>query len=426
MSFWKTLLATILGFFVGMLLLGVFSFLMMIAVIASSSERAQVAVMRNSVLKIEPDGAIAEYFRVAGLKGFGTDNEALTLREYLSRIEAAKKDDRIEGILLKLGSYRGSWAQAQEFRRALEDFKTSGKFIYASSSSQGYNEINYFLATVADSILFNPAASMEINGIAASVTYFKPMLERIGVQAQVVRAGSFKSAVEPFILDSASAESEEMMMQLVEGSFAPFRQAVQEKRKITSEQLDDILTNRALVTAAEARDLRLVDAVIYDDEIAKLISTRTSVTGKPRLVDISDYYSQKEDMDEDAPNNQIAVVYATGTINRGESDYSPGPFFGGESIGDETFAEAMRTARENSSIKAVVLRIDSPGGDAAASEEMWREVVLTREKKPVIVSMGAVAASGGYFIAAPADTIIAEPTTLTGSIGVFGLRGSIR
>jgi protease-4 len=423
MSFLKTLLASLLAFFIGLMLLAGVFVVMIISIIASAGEKNVVQVPSNSVLVIEPDGVVPEYVGSASFEHLA-GGDPQTLRDYLRKIAAAKDDGRIRGIWLKLGDYRGSWAQATELRARLAEFKSSGKFIYATSGVGGMNEVNYFVASVADSVVMNPAAEMEINGIYAAVSYYKPMLEKLGIKAEVVRAGAYKSAVEPFILDSASKESREMMTDLVNGMFGTFAPTIEKARGIAPEQLRSVMDERAVITAAEARDLHLIDATMYDDAVAGMLKRRlgdsASETKKLRSIDIEKYTPAAEEKLSDEAG-QIAIVYATGTIQKGKSRVDPNPLFGGNAVGDETFAEAMKTAREDDNVKAVVLRIDSPGGDAAASEAMWHEVELTKAKKPVIVSMASLAASGGYFIAAGADTIVAEPNTITGSIGVFGL-----
>lgn len=426
MSFFKTLLAVILGVFISTALTMAVLMSIVVGLITSATTHEKTVIPSNSVLKIEPSSAIPEYGGDDPFDQLLSKSGPLTLRGYLENIDRAKSDDNIRGLWLKLGGYTGSWAQAEELRGKIAEFKKSGKFVYATSDEHGYDEINYYLATAADSVILNPAAGMEINGIFLAATFFKPMLDRIGVKPQVVRAGAFKSAVEPFLLDSASKESKLVFNDLVNSTFAKFRDAVETTRKISPEKLTDIIDNQSLLTSGEARQLGLIDGTMYEDEIVALLKHRTkrdSSVNAP-VVEIDKYadaVSDDSEEDSTSSDNQIAIVYAVGTISSGESRFSANPLFGGETLGSDTFAEAMKSARDNSDVKAVVIRIDSPGGDASASEAMWREVVLTRAKKPVIVSMAGVAASGGYFIAAPADTIVAEPSTITGSIGVFGL-----
>lgn len=419
MTFLKTLFASILGFFISIFLVFVTITLITIGIISSATEEQETTVASNSVLVIEPKGMIPEYSASQSLAEIMGDGSGITLGQYLARLEAASKDDHIKGIWLQLGSYSGDWAQAGELRAKLAEFKKSGRFIYATSDVNGWDEKNYYIASIADSVIMNPSARMEINGIYAALSFFKPMLDNLGVQAEIVRAGSFKSAVEPFILDSASPESRMMIDDIVKGSFAAFRAGVVESRKISEQQLDAILAGEPLLTATEAKAHGLIDAVMFHDQVLDLLRARTKTEGKDDapMVELEDYKAPATE----GKDGEIAVVYAVGGIGSGKSKYNPNPLFGGQMVGSSTFREAMKTAREDDDVKAVVLRIDSPGGDASASEEMWREIMLTREVKPVIASMAGVAASGGYYIAAAADTILAEPTTITGSIGVFGM-----
>lgn len=419
MTFLKTLFASILGFFISLFLVFGTIILITIGIISSVTEEQETTVASNSVLVIEPDGIIPEYTASESLAEIMGGGDGATLGQYLARIEAASKDDRIKGIWLKLGSYGGDWAQAGELRTKLAEFRKSGRFIYATSEVNGWDEKNYYIASVADSVIMNPSARMEINGIYAGLTFFKPMLDNLGVQAEIVRAGSFKSAVEPFILDSASPESRMMIDDMVRGSFAAFRTGVVESRRISEAQLDNILSSKPLLTATEARTHGFIDAVMFHDQVLDLLRARTKTEkdDDPPMIELEDYRAPVGK----GKDGEIAVVYAVGGIGPGKSRYNPSPLFGGQMVGSSTFREAMKTAREDDDVKAVVVRINSPGGDASASEEMWREIMLTREIKPVIASMAGVAASGGYYIAAAADTILAEPTTITGSIGVFGM-----
>jgi len=424
MSFLKALFASILGFFIAMMLISLFSVIILIGIANSAATKEKVSIPSNTVLKLDLT-SIPEYSAENPFLVFTGESPELTMRGYIQAIEHAKKDDRIKGIWMLLGDYAGGWAQAGELRDKLADFKTSGKFIYATSNVSGFDEVNYYIATSADTIVMNPAAGMEMNGIFAGLSFFKPMLDRIGVTVGVARAGNFKSAVEPFVLDSASPDNKAMMTDLVTRIFSRFKIAVQESRKISPESLEDILNNRVMLTAEEAHGLGLIDGLMYDDEVDALIKRRVKRDSSRTapVIEIDDYADAELGAagDNSSSDGEIAIVYAVGSIGAGESHYSPNPLFGGEMIGSETFGEAMKNAREDEDVKAVVIRIDSPGGDASASEAMWREVVLTRQKKPVFVSMAGVAASGGYFIAAAADTIVAEPSTLTGSIGVFRL-----
>ncbi len=424
MSFFKALLASTLGVLLALALAFGLFVVMIISIGVSASKEPPTAVAKNSVLVIEPGPLINEFTACTGFSRLGGISRPATLREYLRKIESAKKDDRIRGIWLKLGGFAGSWAHAEELRAKLREFRAGDKFIYATCDENGMDEINYYMATVADTIALDATSGMEMNGIYAAISFYKPLLQKLGVKANVVRAGAYKSAVEPFILDSASKESREMTSAIVDETFQRFTEAVTADRKVDAATLNEIVQTNPMLTPNDALRYRLVDAVLYQDQITDMFKRRLADSSKVRTVKLREYQPETTvdpDEDEDNAGKQIAVVYAVGTIVRGDAGDNEDPVFGGETIGSDTFAEAMRAARESKAVKAVVLRINSPGGDASASEAMWREVVLTQKKKPVIVSMGGVAASGGYFIAAAADTIVADPGTITGSIGVFGL-----
>ncbi|MBS1912585.1 MAG: signal peptide peptidase SppA [Bacteroidetes bacterium] len=418
MTFFKTVLASAIGFVIANVIAAGFVVVMIIAAIASGSKSDTAPVPSSAVLKIEP-GKVDEFEQYLGLGALSRHGESLTLRQYLARIEGARTDSRIKGIWLNLGNYRGSWAQAEELRSKLLEFRSSKKFVIATSDEGGMNESNYYIATAADSIVLDATSGLEMNGIAASLVFLKPMLDKLGIEAEVVRAGSYKSAVEPFIRETASPENREMTTQLVEGTFARFTAAVTQARHLTPDSLKQIIDNKSLLTPWEAKQAGLVDAVLYKDQIDSMLERHVGDHIHQKTVDVADYLPESSgDEDEEG---RVAIVYLVGQIVRGDGGRNANPLFGGDSYGDKTFAEAMESARKDASVKAVVIRIDSPGGDAGASDAMWREVMLTRKLKPVIVSMGGVAASGGYYVAAAADTIVADPTTITGSIGVFGL-----
>jgi protease-4 len=423
MSFFKTLLATTLGVFIALFVFVIASVGIVIAIVVSAEKSNQtVSVPTGTVLEVSFAGAIPELPADRRFSAFLDEDISLSLASYLDGLDRVAHDKRVAGLLLNLDKFGGTWAQADEIRAKLEDVKRSGKFIYAVGGVGGYSEKDYYLATVADSIILNPAGELEMNGIFATLAFFKPAMDKLGIEANVVRAGAYKSAVEPFINESASPQNAEMTTSLVNDIFNGFKEKVSASRGLSKDALENILDQHALVTAEEAIKLHLVDAVLYDDQVNDLIRARTNKKeGTKRPTVAFDDYASSGDESDASDRGQIAVVYADGAIASGESGYSPNPLFGGQVIGSETFIKAIREARDARSVKAIVLRINSPGGDAAASEAMWREVTLARQKKPVIVSMGSLAASGGYFIAAAADTIVAEPTTLTGSIGVFGL-----
>ena len=419
MSFFKVLLASVLGFFTSLFLIALLSIAVIGALIAGLDHESEPVVASGTVLEIDLTKAYPEYSSVESFDDLAGEG-AVTLREVVAAIDAARDDSRIVGVRLKVTGSPGSWASAEELRRAIAAFDATDKFVIATVGERGVAEGGYYVASAADSVLIVPGAHVEMNGVAAVLPFVKPAMDRLGIRAQVVRAGTFKSAIEPFTLDSASSETRMVTRELVDETFGRFRAAVSEARGITPVRLNSLLSTKGLMTAHEAVEAGLVDAVMYEDQIDSLLRARASEQSDKRfkVLEIGEY---AKTINSGGGAEQVAIVYAVGEIRAGESGASASPLSDGESLGNETFAEAMKSARESESVKAVVVRIESPGGEAGPSEAMWREIKLTAAEKPVIASMGSVAASGGYFLAAACDTIVAEANTITGSIGVFGL-----
>ncbi|HVK37650.1 MAG TPA: signal peptide peptidase SppA, partial [Candidatus Kapabacteria bacterium] len=429
MSFFKVFFASVLGFFVSLTLIVLLAIGTIAAIVASVDREQQVDVEAASVLVLDLSKDFPEYRTSEGLRELAGGRASITAREVIAALEEAAGDSRIAGLRIEASGRPGSWAIAEELRRGVESFRSRGKFVIATVGHGGVSEGGYFVASAAESIIAVPGASIEMNGIAAVLPFFTPALDRLGIDAQVVRAGSFKSAVEPFILDSASAETQAMTRELVTSTFSRFRSVVAPARKLSADQLSGILSTRGLMTAHEAQSAGLLDAVLYEDQIDSVLRARTKREADDDIetISIAEYATAALDGETSGPTTDaIALVYAVGEIRAGRSSSGGGVIAGGNILGDETFAEAMKTARESKTVKAVVVRIDSPGGEAGPSEAMWREIRLTAAEKPVIASMGSVAASGGYFMAAACDSIVAEATTVTGSIGVFGLWFTIR
>lgn len=435
MSFWKSLLASILGFFISWVLLMIACVVVIVGMVAAGMsggepKGSKKATKHGTILVSKLQRPLPEYI-VSTFNPFGDDGQAnRTLREYLQSLESARRDKNIGGVCLQLNGYSGSWPQAATLRQKFAELKNSGKFIYAVSDVNGMNEKEYYLATVADTVIFNPAANLELNGLSVEMMFFKPALDNLGIRAEAIKAGKYKSAVEPFIRSEASPENRSMTQGIIDTMFAGFKATVLQSRKISAAGLEAIINNTMILTAYQAQASGLVDVVAYQSAIDSLLMKRVGATDdkKPRMIDIDDYAISNQaiagggDNEDGESDNQIALVYAVGQITQGKSSFSSNPLTGGgQTLGSQTFCQTMKEVREDDDVKAVVLRVDSPGGEAGASQEMWYEVKLTALKKPVIVSMGTYAASGGYFIAAPATRIFAEPGTLTGSIGVFGL-----
>ncbi|MGF2033887.1 MAG: signal peptide peptidase SppA [Nostoc sp. CmiVER01] len=350
----------------------------------------------------------------------GVDDERMALRKVVETLEKARRDPRIVGIYLDATntSQAGNvgYASLKEIRKALEEFCAAGKKIVAYGSDWSKKE--YYLSSVADSIVLNPLGMMEINGLSSQPMFLAGALQKYGIGVQVVRVGKFKGAVEPFILTKLSPENREQTQKLLDDVWGEWRTTVGASRKIEPKQLQAIADSQALLEATQAKTSGLVDQVQYPDEVVTDLKKLTDSDKDDktfRQISLNSYaeVSGKSLGVERSSKNEIAVVYAEGEIVDGKGEDGQ--------VGGDRFAKIFKKLRQDKDVKAVVLRINSPGGSATAAEVMQREVKLTRQAKPVVVSMGDVAASGGYWIASDSNRIFAEPNTITGSIGVFGL-----
>lgn len=338
----------------------------------------------------------------------------LTLRDITTAINKASKDDRITALYLdgSRGNLSAGYASLTEIRTALENFKASGKKIIAYNVSQG--EKDYFLTSIADEINLNPIGAMEMNGFASSQLFFASGLEKYGIGLQVTRVGKFKSAVEPFTRNNFSPESKIQTSELLDDLWDSYLENIIKSRPLKTGEINNIADNKGILQAQEAKDLKLVDQLIYQDEIIDRLKTITNSTTEDsfRQITIRDYLSANVASDT-ANTNKIAILYVEGSIVDGEGRISE--------VGSTRFVSEIRKIRANKDVKAVVVRINSPGGSAVASELILRELQLTAKEKPLVISMGDVAASGGYWIATAGERIFASNQTVTGSIGVFGL-----
>ena len=414
--------ASMLGFIVT-IVLAVFIFGGIIgAIVSSSQEKGAPAIAENSILHVQLEKEIKDRPSNNPFENFdfGTfeDRTPLSLNVIIENIKKAKSDDRIKGIYLDIASLKTNMANTEAIRNALLDFKTSDKFIVSYSEAYGQNE--YYLASVADEIYLNPAGEMTFKGLSAQIMFFKDMLSRLEIDMQVIRHGKFKSAIEPFIRDNMSEANREQVSVLVNSIWDYRIEGISKQRNISADQLNKIADELLVRVAKDAKELKLVDELKYEDEVIALLKAKTEIAEDDDLNTIALAKFKRVKRSEGGDNrelstskNRIAVIFAEGEIRSGKSQEGI--------MGSETIAEAIKKARTDKKVKAIVLRVNSPGGSALASDVMWREVVLAKEEKPVVVSMGGVAASGGYYIACAADQIFAENSTITGSIGVFGL-----
>lgn len=412
-QFFKYVFATIVGV---LLCLVIFTFVI-IGIISSAGKDKKTIVEANSVLRLSLDYAIKERTSANPLSGIPflnlTVKKAIGLNDILASIKRAKDDGNIKGIYLDESYMLSGQATTEEIRNALIDFKKSGKFVIAYGEI--YTQGAYYLASVADKVYINPKGIFEFRGFNSQYTFFKGALEKLGVEAQVIKVGTFKSAVEPFILDKMSEANRLQVNSYLGSLYDYFLTGIGKSRKLNKDSLFNIANNLSIKYPEDALKYKLVDGLKYKDEILDELKQRTGTEKDDELnvVELSDYNEPDENKDKGSSSNRIAVIYASGDIGSGEGDDN--------SIGSEGISKAIRKARLDKKIKAVVLRINSPGGSSLASDVLWREVVMTKKVKPVIVSMGDVAASGGYYMACAADSIFAQPNTITGSIGIFAI-----
>ena len=413
-QFFKFMFASMLGFILAGTIL-IFISIAIISAALSSSNDSEVVVSDGSVLEITLDNPVKERTPKSPFENLNfnlTRKRDLGLNDILKNIDKAENDDHIKGIFLNLSSVSAGMAQLEEIRNALLDFKKSKKFIYAYSEE--YDQANYYLASVADSVFLNPQGSFDWHGLRTELMFMKGALSKLEVEPEVIRHGKFKSAVEPFINDKMSPENKEQISRLIHGIWNYYVQRVAASRHVDESVLMEAAFNMTVRTPEKAVALGLADRLAYADEVQSVLkkSTGLSESEKVKFIALKKYNSAAGHT-KPFSNKKIAVIYAVGDIQTGDGDEN--------TIGSDKIAATIRKARLDSSIKAIVLRVNSPGGSALASDVIWREMFLAKKAKPVIVSMSDLAASGGYYIACAADTIVCEPTTITGSIGVFGL-----
>ena len=410
MKFLRNLLAAIIGCLIAFGILFVM-FFVFATLLGNAGDG--VVVNENTVLKISINEPIYDYYGADKNDPFaGLFEEGLGLDDILHAIKVAKTDNRIQGISIKNNFLLAGLAQTQEIRKALEDFKSSGKTIYALSDYYAHKD--YYLASVADKVFINPQGVMDFKGLSSEVLYYKDLQEKSGVKMEVIRHGKYKSAVEPFLTNEMSDENRTQIKELLNSIWNQMLTDIGRSRKLSIEGLNTIADTLGARNPIMAVNSGLLDGMRYQDEYQNDWKEVLGVGEDDDLnvISLSDYIGESANKNRATGKNKIAIVFAQGEILYGEGSR--------DVIGQGSLTRALRKARENENIKAVVLRVDSPGGSSLVSDIIWREVVLTKEVKPVVVSFGNVAASGGYYLAVGADKIFAEPTTVTGSIGVFG------
>ena len=411
-TFFKNVLSTIVGMVLSVIVITLLFIGMVILGVSSINNDTEVNVKENSILHINIS-EISVVERTSenpfdGLTFSGDIAKTISLKQVLDNIEKAKKDENIKAIYINTSFVNAGISQIEEIRNKLLEFKQTGKFIIAYS--EVYNQAAYYLASVANKIYLNPEGIIEIKGLSASIMFYKGLLEKLDVDFQIIRHGKFKGAVEPYILDKMSKENREQIQLFLNSIAHNIMDSIANQRGLRLSEIQRHADNLSLENAKSCLDLNYVDALLYQDQVE---DTLIALSGKEKLnlISLKKYTHAKTDKKE-ISRNKIAIIYATGTINSGKGSE--------KSIGSETTSKAIKKAREDKNVKAIVFRINSGGGSALASDVIWRETILAKAEKPLVVSMGDYAASGGYYIACAADSIVANPTTLTGSIGVFG------
>ncbi|BAQ62397.1 protease IV [Geminocystis sp. NIES-3708] len=415
-QFFKQTLASFVGSLAGLFFFFALSgggLLIFILALLLSNNNPKIE--NQSVLVFNLNTQINDYQSGTDLSSIlSENNQTLTLREVTTAINKAAKDNRIKALYLdgSRGNITAGYANLTEIRNALENFKASGKKIIAYNVS--HNEADYFLTSIASEINLNPIGELEMNGFASSQLFFASALKKYGIGAQVIRVGKFKSAVEPFSLDNYSKESEAQTTELIKDLWDSYLENITKNRPLKTGEINNIADNKGILLAQQAQDLKLVDKLRYQDEIITQLKDITNTKNQDsfREITIQDYLAANP-ADDINSNNQIAILYLEGSIVDGEGRI-------GE-IGSQRFVAEIRKIRQDKNIKGVIARINSPGGSAIASELILRELQLTAKKKPLVISMGNVAASGGYWIATAGERIFASNNTITGSIGVLSI-----
>lgn len=412
MNFFKNVLATIIGLFVFCFI----SFFGIILLGALFGGEEKIKIKENSLLELNLEKVTNDYGGKFNYEDMPFLNEKGTgegLTDILRAIEAAKTDDKIKGISILNNTLQLGVAQTKALRDQLEDFKKSGKFVLAYGNVISQKE--YYLNSVANTVYLNPVGDLDFKGLASQIMYFKDFQDKTGIKMEVIRHGKYKSAVEPFLTNTMSPENREQISTFLNSIWNAVVVDISKSRNISTEKLNTIASDLLARTPEMAKANKLVDVVAYEDVYHNDIKKRLKVAEDEdyNTVDILDYSKELAIGAEFSVKDKIAIIYAQGEIGSGEGDLN--------TVGEGSMRRSLKEAREDDEVKAIVLRIDSPGGSALTSDLIWREIELTKKVKPVVVSMGNLAASGGYYIACNANKIFAEASTITGSIGVFGM-----
>jgi len=421
MNFMRTFFASVLGTLTALFLGGIIVFMLIagIASVVNSDDSSAAMIQDNSVLSLKlnlpimDNVPVSQDFQVS----LGLDAESIQLIDLVTAIELAKTNDKIKGIHLRSDYLAAGWAQTKTLRDALLSFKDSGKFV--SAYADFFTQKGYYLASAADSIFVNPNGGVELKGLASEVLYFKDFEDEYGFKMEVIRHGKYKSAVEPYLSNSMSDANREQIGSLIASLWETIGSEIAEARNISVAELDAIASDLKANLVGNALNVGLIDHISYKSEYIELLKSKLGLSEKDKLklVDYNDILAGNA-AHKKGVRNKIAVIYAQGPILFGEGSETQ--------IGDQVFVEAIEEAAKSKRVKAIVLRVNSPGGSAMISDILWNALEDAKKKKTLVVSMGNVAASGGYYIACNANTIFADPMTVTGSIGVFATIPNIK
>ena len=411
MNFIKKIFSNILSTIISTIILFVILLIFFSTLGNYMNKKDRISIEENTVLKIDLSTPVVERSADNPIEFInGSRDNPIELKDVLMSIEKAKNDDRIKLIYLNFSEVNTGLSCIEEIRAKLIDFKTSGKQIIAYSNY--YSQYSYLLCSVADKIYLNPNGFIDLKGISASVVFFKNLLAKIGIETQIIRKGQFKSAVEPFTETKMSESSRLQTKLLIEDISEFMTNCISEERNIEVSKINNDINELRLNSAAACKKLNYIDDILYEDQLKDSLKLFSSST-KIKTINLKNYVNVKLNNKQKISRNKIAVIYANGTISNNKGSINE--------IGTQTITKSLIQAREDKNVKAIVLRVNSPGGSAMTSDLIWRETIITKKEKPIIVSMGDYAASGGYYIACAADSIFSNKTTVTGSIGVFGI-----
>ena len=428
MKFFKTLIAATLGTFLALILI----FFIGLITISSTAEEPEPYIRSNSVLKISLSGTLPNRTSTNPLDEFlnQQSNNKVSLQTLKENLAKAQEHDNISGVWLEIDFMSGGWANLQEAHQLIKTFRdSSDKFIYASTNDIGFNEKGYFLATATDSIFAPPETFFEFDGFFSQVAFYDGTLEKLGIETEIIRSGKYKGAVEPFYRKELSEENEYQLTQILNQASQTFLEAVSERTGRSVDELNQLLNSPPHLTSKFGFEEQLIDSLMYPDQVASHIKNRVGLDDSDELQTVSNSRYAKVSpstagLSTPSTSDKVAVIYADGPILPEMN--SNNPFSDQDMITGTFFREQLDKIREDDDIKALVVRISSPGGSGSTSDLIWRMLQETKKEIPVIVSMGNVAASGGYYIGMAGDTIVAEPNTITGSIGVFATKFNAR